>query len=966
MSSKDNTTTRFGVDITDLKKQFQDAKKSIAIINSEFKNATASMDNWSTSADGLSAKIKQLNSLEQQEAKKLEVLREEYRRVVEAQGENSAGAKELTIQINNQEATLKKVQKDLRNYTQQLEDLEDSTYGVAENIDEISNANEDLGDSTEKAKNGFSVLKGAVANFVGNALSNLVSKIGEAISGLWNLSDETKEFRDQMNKLSSSAKDGGYSIDYANQTFKKFYQILGDDVASTTTTSNLMATGMSMNNLNRVTKAMIGVWSKYGDSIPLDGLAESINETAKVGQITGNLADALNWAGINEDDFNIRLSECSDEQSRQTLIADALSNTYSGLADTYMETNASIMDANAVQLEYTQNLAELGAIIEPIQTELKRGFNEILSAFVKMLKGMDFNKITNGIKSIFDYIIGIDWNNIGKQVEKGIGGIKTIFSWIIDNQTIILSALTSLLSGLVAMNVSNIVMNLTKAFQSLKLVITQSAIAQKLLNSVMFKNPISLVIGAIAGLVAGFIVLWKRSEKFRNFWINLWEKIKEVVPPVWEKIKSVMISAWNTIKTTWDKVQPYFNTIFIKVKETVSTVSSSFIELFQNAWNKIKEVWNNAQPYFKIVWDNIISPLVEIGKSMFNAFHEAWLLICTVWDLASPYFNAILEYIKKIFSTIAIWFYNKFLEIYQALKIVWDIIYKFLQFAWLTIEPFINTIRTYIIGAFSTAWEVIKGVWFTATSFFKTIWDTIAGIFSVVRNVLTGNWSDAWESIKGIVSTWKDFFSGVWDNIKNIFSAVKDWFKNTFQSAWDSIKEVFSNWSDFFGSLWDEIKNKFVAIGVTIADAISGAVRSGINGVINDIEATINNGINIINGAISLINAIPNVDLGYINTLNLPRLAKGGIVSSPTLAQIGEHGQEAVIPLENNLKWLKVLAKELANEITNTSKLSNSTQSSSNNTTLNFYQTNTSPKSLSRLEVYRQTKNLLNFTKAVI
>lgn len=942
MANNNGTTTRFGVDITDLNKQFQDAKKSIAVINSEFKNATASMDDWSKSADGLSAKINQLNGLEEQEAKKLEVLRKEYRRIVEAQGENSEGARELTIQINNQEATLKGVQKQLRNYTQQLEDLENSTDGVADNLEEIADANEDLGKSTEKAENGFSVLKGAISNFVGNALSNLVSKIGEAISSLWNLSDETKEFRDQMNKLSSSAKDGGYSVEYANDTFKKFYKVLGDEVASNTATSNLLASGMAMKDLNKVTKSMIGVWGKFGDSIPLDGLAESINETAKVGQITGNLADALNWAGINEDDFNIKLSECSNEQERQSLIVDTLNNTYSNLADTYMETNASIMDANEVQLEYTENLAKLGAKIEPIQTELKRGFNGILSSFVKMLDGINFDKITQGIRDVFDYINNIDWSGIGNSVNTGIGVIKEVFQWILDNQTIILSALASIVTGLVAMNVANMIISLTTAFKNLEFAQLRSAIAQKLLNSAMLKNPVGLVIGAIAGLVAGFIVLWNKSDKFREFWINLWEKIKEVVPPVWEKIKSAMLSAWNKIKTTWDKVQPYF----------------------KSAFTKVKEVWNNAQPYFQMVWDNVISPLVEIGKSMFNAFHEAWLLIKTVWDLVSPYFFNVWNTIKEVFSYVVGYFKGVFETAWEVIQIVWGVVAPYFQAVWDTIKAVFSVVKTYFEGVFSVAWESIKAIWNTVTSYFKSVWDTIAGIFSVVRNVLTGNWSDAWEGIKGIVSTWKDFFSGVWDNIKNVFSAVKDWFKNTFQSAWDSVKEVFSTWTDFFSGLWDDIKNKFVDIGTNIADAIGGSVKSGINGVISLIEGTLNNGIDMINGAIDWINSIPNVSIGYINGLNLPRLAKGGIINSPTIAQIGEQGKEAVIPLQNNLGWLKGLANQLAKELNQGSEITG--VSNNNQTTLNFYQTNTSPKSLSRLEIYRQTKNQLNFAKAVI
>lgn len=943
MANNEETTTRFKVDISELKAQFQEAQRSIRLVNSEFKSATAGMDDWAKTSDGLSAKIKQMNGVLDGEKSKLQSLKDQYALVVQQEGANSKSAQELAIKINNQEAVVKSTEKSLKQYTQQLENLESSTNGVADNLDEVADATNDLNESVEKSGNGFSVLKGAVSNFIGGALNNLIGKIGEAISSLWNLSDETKEFRDQMNKLSASAEDNGYSVDYANKTFKKFYKILGDETASNTATSNLLASGMAVEDLNKVTTAMVGVWGKFGDSIPLDGLAESINETAKVGQITGNLADALNWAGISEDDFNIKLAECSSEQERQSLIADTLSNTYSSLADTYMESNKSIMEANEVNLEYTENLARLGEKIEPIQTELKRGFNGILSSFIDMLDGVDFDKITQGIRNVFDYINDIDWSGLGKSVNSGIGIIKEVFQWILDNQTIILSALASIVTGLIAMNVSNIVMNLTKSFEGLKLVITQSAIAQKLLNSTMLKNPVGLVIGAIAGLVAGFVVLWNKSDKFRAFWINLWEKIKEVVPPVWEKIKQVIFVAWDKIKA---------------VTSTVGTAISSF---FTSAWEKIKSVWSAVLPYFQMIWDNVFVPVGEIIASMINAFKEAWLLIQTVWNLVAPYFQNIWNTIKEVFSYVKDFFYNIFLVAWEVIKTVWDLVSPYFLAVWGSIKAVFSVVQTFFSGVFSVAWESIKAIWNTATSFFKSIWDTIAGIFSVVRNVLTGNWSDAWEGIKGIVSTWKDYFSGVWDNIKNVFSAVKDWFKDTFQSAWDAVKEVFSTWVDFFGGLWDDIKNKFTDMGTNIADAIGGSVKAGMNGVISMIEGTLNGGIDMINGAIDWINTIPNVNIGYLGGLNLPRLAKGGIVNNPTVAQIGEQGREAIIPLENNLGWIKNLANQLAIKINQGTGFNNSTSS---HVTNNFYQTNNSPKALSRLEIYRQSKNLLSLKGA--
>jgi phage-related protein len=222
---------------------------------------------------------------------------------------------------------------------------------------------------------------------------------------------------------------------------------------------------------------------------------------------------------------------------------------------------------------------------------------------------------------------------------------------------------------------------------------------------------------------------------------------------------------------------------------------------------------------------------------------------------------------------------------------------------------------------------------------------------------------DDWATGMDIIVEWvtvkvPQFFSDCWQSIKDTFSNVGTWFEDTFNNAWENVKNAFASWGEFFSGLWDNIKNTFSALGTTLGDAIGGAVKSGINGVIQNIERTINSGIDTINGAINVINNIPGVSIGYMNGLSLPRLAKGGIVDSPTIAQIGEDGQEAVVPLQNNLGWLKALARKLADELNSGVAFNNSTSS---NVTNNFYQTNNSPKSLSRLEIYRQSKNLLSF-----
>jgi phage-related protein len=167
--------------------------------------------------------------------------------------------------------------------------------------------------------------------------------------------------------------------------------------------------------------------------------------------------------------------------------------------------------------------------------------------------------------------------------------------------------------------------------------------------------------------------------------------------------------------------------------------------------------------------------------------------------------------------------------------------------------------------------------------------------------------------VRGLTDPLRQKFSELWSGVKSIFSVVPNWFKEKFSQAWTNIKNVFGKFGEFFSGLWNTISSTFSALGTKIGDAISGAVKAGINGVISAIENIINGGIKLINGAIKLINKIPGVSISQMNLLDLPRLAKGGIVDQPTLAEVGEQGREAIIPLENNKGWIKELAAELSN-----------------------------------------------------
>lgn len=875
MAKGEDITTRFKVDVSDLKSGISEANKQIKLANAEFKAATAGMDDWAKSSDGLNAKLKQLESVLTNEIKKLQSYKDQLQKIEDASIENGKRANELKtklqqlasqgvsktsdeykkyekalsdvekeqlanqsaadklkITVLNQQAAVNKTEKEIRNYTTALNDLESESNQTARSTEDLNDDLRHTDSAASEANGGFTILKGTLANLTANVITSAISKIGELAGSLFDLIEATEEYRSMMAKLEGATNTYGYEIDYTKEKFKEFYRYLGDSQMANNAISNLMGLQVETGTLDKLVNGAISTWSMYGDSIPIESLTESINETIQVGKVTGTFADTLNWTKINQDElsaslgsgsaaqkafnqaiadgeavedaFSAALAATSDQGERANIVASFLNTTYGQSKTTYDELNGAMLNANQAELNLIDSQSKLAEVVSPVKdvfTQLKTQALEAILPIVTNLaqKFLDLKAYLNEHPAVL------------KLVTAAITALATAFG---------------VLAG--ALAIQGLIKGVTAAM--------------KLLNATLLANPITLIVAAIAALVAGFIHLWNTSEEFRNFWIGLWNSIKSAVEPI----------------------------------------ITSIVNTFKEAWELIKVVWDLVKPYFEVLWNNI----------------------------------------KVIFSVV----------------------------------------KDVLGGFFSAAWEAIKVIWDTVTGYFKAIWDTIAGIFSVVKDVLTGNWQDAWDGIKGIVDTWKEYLSGIWDGIKKVFSGVGNFFKNTFQSAWNGVKKIFSNWGSFFKGLWNNITNIFKKVGTTIADAISGTVRKAVNGVLSGAIKIINGFISAINLAISAINLIPGVNIGKLNKLSAPKLERGiGIAKKGHQYLLEGTGNESVVPLDKNKYWVKAVADDMRKELQ--SGVSSSTSNLTNSNVNNFTQIINAPKTPSRIELYRDARNLLNYTK---
>jgi TP901 family phage tail tape measure protein len=315
-----------------------------------------------------------------------------------------------------------------------------------------------------------------------------------------------------------------------------------------------------------------------------------------------------------------------------------------------------------------------------------------------------------------------------------------------------------------------------------------------------------------------------------------------------------------------------------------------------------------------------------------DSFRAFWI---DLWDSIQETVGDAIDWIRDVWAAVSEFFVD-----------IWDSIKETAVGMWEKLKD-----------VFSAAWEIIKAISAPIVDYFKMIWENIKAVFSVVKSVLSGNFKGAWDGIKKIWDNTTNYFKNVWKNVKNVFSVVKDYFKDVFSSAWEAVKQVFANVGEFFGGIWDTITSKFKTIGSAIGDAIGGAFKTAINAVIGTVEKGLNVIPGVINGALDLINELPGVDISPMSEITLPRLARGGVLKRGQVGILEGNGAEAVVPLEKNTRWLDEIASRIYDKMS--APGIGNTPSPAQGVVNNFYQTNNSPKALSRLEIYRQSKNLL-------
>ena len=553
--------------------------------------------------------------------------------------------------------------------------------------DNVKSAKDTIKDFTEKTQKDVeeaTAAFGSMSDGIKSGMAVAGTAIAGAATALLALASSTKEYRQAQEQLTTAFEAAGGSAAEATTTYNDLYRVLGDSGQAIEAAQHLAKLTTNQQELSEWTNIAQGVYATFGASLPIEGLTEAANETAKVGTVTGGLADALNWAGISEDAFNEKLAKCNDEAEREKLIRETLNSVYDDASKKYEENNKDVLAQNEAQAKLDATTAKLGETLAPVIAALTELAANVLSKISPYLQEFS-DKYLPTIKDVLA--------KVGEYIGVVIG-------WIVDNWEIIKT-------------VATVVGAIAAAILLVNGALTAYNVVMGIANAIMAASPITWIVVGITALIAAIILC-----------IVYWDEIKaavfNAVSAIWEWVKGLWDSITNAISAGWE----WITGILSKVGSWIyDNVISPVIEFFKGLWTGIVDTFNK-----------VIMPWVEIIK------RASQLIYDTVIKPIADYFVGLWNKIKEVFSVVGSWFNEKVIQpIVKFFTGMWNGLKDGASKAWEGIKNVFSKVSDWFKDVFSKAWQKVKDVFSTGGKIFNGIKEGIESVFkTVVNSIIRG------------------------------------------------------------------------------------------------------------------------------------------------------------------------------------------------------------------------------------
>ena len=634
----------------------------------------------------------------------------------------------------------------------------------------ISNAKSEVegfvsksGVSLEKFSTGFSKIGDAAKT----GLKVAAGAVAGAATALVGATVATEEYREAQAKLVSAFEAAGSSATVAKDTYNDLYRVLGDGDTATEAANHLAKLTTEQEALSEWTNICQGVYATFGDSLPIEGLTEAANETSKTGTLTGSLADALNWAGVAEEDFQAKLDACTSSAEREQLIRETLNGIYDEAATKYEENAAGILAQNEANAKMTESMAKLGEAVQPVLTALSELAAEVMA------------ELAPHIQEVADkYLPSI------KEALSGVGdAIGTVIGWIADNWTLV-STIATIVAG-IAVAISAV---------STALGIYNTVMAATAVVSAPVIGIIAAVVAGIAALVAAIVLCVQHWDEIKAKTKEVWDAIVGWVTAAVDKVKEVFNNMKEAISNTIDKIKTVVSEKWNAIKDAVSNTVENIKTAVTNKWNAIKDgvskTVDNIKTAVSNKWNDIKTSVSNTVDNIKTTVSEKWNAIKTtvgnvvdnIKTAVSEKWNAIKTTVGTVTSNIKDTVSEKFNQVKETMGTV-------MQAAKDTISEKLNNIKAAyeehgggVKGIVAASMEAIKGYYSAGYTFIDNLTN---GKLSAMVDTIKSKLESAKNTVSNILNAIKDKFSSIFESAKNIVSNAIEKIKGFFNFKWE-------------------------------------------------------------------------------------------------------------------------------------------------------------------------------------
>ena len=778
----ENLGASFSIDIGNLKAGLAEANRLIRQSNSEFLATAATMDDWSTNADGLAAKNKNLTTTIDLQTQKVEALKKQKEQLIQTMTAEGASNEDISRAVDTVNKQIEREAKALIKSKSELDKNEKAMKDLASSTDqESSSANDattalgktekatkDLDKASDDASDSIDGTSGALDKLksVGGAVGGVLASVGGAVAGVvtsfFALAEGTRETRTELSKVQTAFDTTGKTAEQGLDVYNGLYSVLGDSGQATEAANNIAQLADTQKDLNNWVTISTGVYATFGDSLPIEGLAEAANETAKVGAVTGPLADALNWVGVSEDEFNEKLAACNSEQERSQLITSTLTGLYGEAAAQYQQTAGDIMDANAAQNNLNQAMAGLGAVAEPVMTVVKNMGADILSS------------ITPSVDLIGQGLTGAMTGAAGSAdlLGEGIGGV---LDSLISTATDILPTVTSAFSTLVPAILNSLISALPTVLQA------GTDILNALLQGILSALP--QLVATAGQLIAQFC-----------------ETLGVLLPDIVSTVIGVLPSLVEAL---------------IAAVPTIITALLSMVTAIVEQLPTIIQQLITALP---TIIDTIIMTLMSFLPDMINA---AITLLMAIVEAIPQIVTALTQNLPTIIDTIISAVLDALPMLLQAaIQLLLAIVDAIPQIIPVLVSSMPKIISSIVSGLTSALPKILTTAGDLFMQIIQAIIDFIPKLPAQMGEIITSIVNGLSDGISKVKDIGKDLIEGLWNGIKDMSSWILDKIKGFGESILGGLK-------DFFGInspsklLENEIgKNLALGVGEGFTDEI--------------------------------------------------------------------------------------------------------------------------------------------------